>query len=266
VLNREEHVPLYYQIKQILISRIVQMNPGDLFTSENALMQEFNVSRGTIKQAITELVQEGLIHRIQGKGTFVSSPKIERSFDSLPSFSAEIRQKGYNPRYQILEFNYEEPSEKIRHLLKVPPYAGTWKLMRTILADEEPIAYVTSYLRSDVYQDLDKHQMSESLYETLRRIYNKVPVAAEDVYQVEKASSSLSNLLAIPKGSPVIYSERVASLDNGIPVEYVESYVRSDRFILKISITGAVKEPVLSVNGGKNDGNASGIRSGNILG
>lgn len=261
MLNRDTHLPLYYQLKQILISRIAGMQHHELFPSEPALVQAFQVSRGTVKQAVMELVQEGYLYRVQGKGTFVSPPRIERSFGALPSFTEDIRRKGYVPESNVLRLELSEPQDKVREALRLPTGVNVWCLERVTLADGIPVTLVRSYLRDDVYPDLGSKQLSVSLYQSLERLYGKVPVTANDTYVTQPASQNMAETLSIRKGTPVIYSERIAYLANGIPAEYVESYMRGDRFIIHVTINAPKsQEQGAAAQGGENNGSAIGIR------
>jgi GntR family transcriptional regulator len=77
-VDRNDHLPLYIQLKNIIEEKIKEedLNPGDIIPSEKELQQEFGVSRITVRQAIKELENEGLVKKKQGKGTFVSFPKL----------------------------------------------------------------------------------------------------------------------------------------------------------------------------------------------
>ncbi|WAH36360.1 GntR family transcriptional regulator [Alicyclobacillus dauci] len=235
VIQRSTREPLYLQIKRVLISRIAHMKENELFPSEHDLAAEFEVSRGTVKQAIVELVNEGYVYRIQGKGTFVSPPRIIRGSDGLPSFTDDIRRKGYVPVSTVRFIGLELPPASIQDKLNVPNSQPVWRIERVVTADGVPVALVTSYLRSDIYPSLDQHEViNNSLYQTLAEHYGRVPSYAKDTYQAQVASTTLAHVLSLHAGDAVLYSERLAFLDTGLLVEHVQSYMRGDRFIVQV--------------------------------
>src|SRR5665647_3212360 len=96
-LNVKLPTTLYFQLKEQLMSRIAmkEWNPGDKIPNEHALCHEYGVSRITVRQALTDLEREGYIIRKQGKGTFVTFPRIEQNLTSFYSFSDEFKKRGF---------------------------------------------------------------------------------------------------------------------------------------------------------------------------
>ncbi len=237
MINRSQKIPLYYQIKTELLTRINAMKPDEPIAGELELADEFNVSRGTVKQAIVELVNEGVLYRIQGKGTFVAPPKIQRSFSRLPTFTDDIRHLGYIPKSKKISLTViETPQPVLSHLMLLEK-SKVIRFKRLVLANEHPVALVTSFLRMDIYPDLKMADIDDSLYETLNKKYHKVPVKADDTYRPINASRDLAQLLGIHEGKAILYSERLSYLENNLPVEYVESYISGDIFTLSIKIS-----------------------------
>jgi GntR family transcriptional regulator len=213
------------------------MQPDESIPGELELASEFNVSRGTVKQAIVELVNEGFLYRIQGKGTFVSPPKIQRSFGRLPTFTDDIRRLGYVAKSKKISLKIIEALEPVRSYLLLQDGSNVIKFKRLVMANEKPVALVTSYLRLDIYPDLKMDDIDDSLYETLNKKYQRVPVKADDTYRPLNANSDLAKTLGIHEGKAILYSERLSYLDNNLPVEYVESYISGDIFALTIKIS-----------------------------
>lgn len=106
--ENQQHIPQYVVIKNYLRKMASEKNPNEKMPSETQIAASFGVSRGTAKQAITDLVYEGTLYRLQGKGTFVSERRISRSFSKLPSFTEDIRRDGHpsgNPHSQADQRN-----------------------------------------------------------------------------------------------------------------------------------------------------------------
>ena len=116
-LDSREMTPLYYQIMQAIIQEYKNKPLGTPIPSESELQKHFKVSRGTVQRAITELSRQGFVHRIQGKGTFVSKPRINREGSALVSFTEEIKSHGYRTSATLLRFEIASPTAHVRHAL-----------------------------------------------------------------------------------------------------------------------------------------------------
>lgn len=236
MLENQSHIPYYVQIKNYLIKLVAQKKPQDPIPSEAQLAKMFQVSRGTVKQAIMDLVYEGVLYREQGKGTFVAPTKVSRSFDSLPSFTDDIRRMGFEPHTKMISLQFVTPDEKIQSIFQLEPHEQVIKYKRLVSMESTPIVVVSSYLNPHIYPSLTAADMEQSLYQTLQRVYGLVPVKAQDSYTIVDISSQTADLLACKHASSVCYSQRIAYLENNLAAEYVESFIRSDRFKLDVCI------------------------------
>ncbi|NLI23002.1 MAG: GntR family transcriptional regulator [Clostridiales bacterium] len=230
------YLPYYVQIKSQLSKEIASMQPHQRIPSEHELMGQYNVSRGTVKQAVQDLVYEGLLYREQGKGTFVAPARINRSFEHLPTFTNDVLAQGFKPVYRVLFFGTVYAGSPIAEKLRVIPGAGVIRYKRVMNVDNEPLAVICSYLRSDVFPDFQMSDIGESLYESLLKKYNTMPTMAIDTYSIVKATVKTADLLGIRKGDPLFFSERVGQHPDGSPVEYVESFIRGDKYKLTICV------------------------------
>lgn len=229
-----EDLPLYQRIKSQLKKQISELHPNDRIPSENELVKIHSVSRGTAKQAITELVYEGLLYRIQGKGTFVSPPKINRNFNHLPSFTNDIVRHGKKASNKVIYFGKAEAPSQIAEKLGLSTDASVLRYKRVVMIDDEPLALVCSYLRCDRFPHLKLEEVKFSLYAALTEHYGVAPQTALDTYSVLLASPKTANHLKISENEPLLYSERVSFLADSEPVEYVESFIRADKYQLTV--------------------------------
>ena len=229
-----ENLPLYQRIKSQLRMQIGELPSDARIPSENELVKTYSVSRGTAKQAITELVYEGFLYRVRGKGTFVSPPKINRRFNHLQSFTGDVLLHGKTPSNRILFLAKVAAPPQIADKLNISMEAPVLRFKRIVLVNEDPLALVCSYLRCDYFPDLQLDEVKNSLYAALMDHYGIAPRKALDTYSVLLASPKTANYLQISENSPLIYSERIAFLTDAIPVEYVESFIRSDKYQLTV--------------------------------
>ena len=244
----DEHlrVPHYVQIKAYLRTLASEKKAHESMPSEAELSARFSVSRGTAKQAIMELVNEGLLYRQQGKGTFVSEPRITRSFDRLPSFTEDIRRMGKGPETQILSCKQVSPLPNLISLFNLEPGELVCKFKRVISTEGTPVVVVTSYLNPHFYPELKAEDIGNSLYEALKQKYRLIPSKALDTYSIVDISPRTASLLKCSKDKSVCLPQRIGYIDSGEAVEYVESFIRSDRFKFNIYIGMNEAEPIQS--------------------
>src|SRR5687767_4591784 len=104
------YVPRYYEIEQALRARIAELAPDEPLPSDAMLVEEFGVSRMTARNAVQRLVQEGLVYRVPGRGTFVARAPAHRQASTVLSFSDEMRRRGREPRSRLLDRTTREPT------------------------------------------------------------------------------------------------------------------------------------------------------------
>lgn len=232
-LDHGSVIPLYYQLKQHLKERIDagEWKLGDRIDSEYQLIEQYKLSRNTVKKAIEELVQEGTLYRIQGKGTFVSKPKFEQSLGSFYSFSQVLKEKGFNPTDKVLELLEMEPTEQVRQGLQLSHGEKVAKMRRLRCANGEPIILESSYMPMSIVKDLsDLSEVgSTSLYELLFKKYGVQVVRAKEAFEPVLIRDSESAYLETEVGKPALLLERTAFDTDNRPVEFCISIVRGDR-------------------------------------
>jgi GntR family transcriptional regulator len=148
-LNKAVPIPLYFQLKEAILNEMKNgtYKSDDLIPTEKELSDMFQISRTTVRQAITELVQEGWLYRIKSKGTFVSKPKINQSFiQALGSFNDQIIKSGRTPQTELFDFKIMTAPENVAEVLKLQPKDKVIFIHRKRCADSDPIVMVKTYL------------------------------------------------------------------------------------------------------------------------
>lgn len=233
VLNKELPIPLHYQLREILLGEIENGNltPGDVIPTEKELSSMFQISRTTVRQAITDMVKDGFFYRIKGKGTFVSRPKISLDYmTKIESFNEQIKKSGLTPMTRLLEFTTIDAADEIAGYLNLPINARVIKVVRLRFADYEPIAIVESYHPYDICSFIMEHDLSKvSLYQVLALNPQSKVYKVERTVEAIIASEYESGLLKIKKGFPLQYFLNIAYNKDGRPVEYCISKYRGDR-------------------------------------
>ena len=230
-INKYIPVPLYYQLKEILLEHIQQAEVGMPIPPELELCALFDISRPTVRQAINELVVEGFLERRKGRGTFVSQPKITRDYHfALQSFNDEMKQKGLHPSTRVLEFETAAADERTAAKLNLHSHSDVIKLRRLRSTNGKPVLIVLTYLPADRFRGLlSKDLEQNSLYTTLEEDYAAPVERTVRTLEARPAGEYEAELLRIKKGAPIQYIETVAYLADGTPVEFSIGSYRGDR-------------------------------------
>ncbi len=232
-LDKNTPVPLYYQLKKLLIDEInnKRLKVGDSIPTEAEFSEYLNISRPTIRQALSELVSEGYLQRLKGKGTFVSRPKIdERFFQHLQSFNNEMLQKGLNPSTKVLDLKVIKGIAGICEKLNVDVEEELVYLRRVRYADEEPVVYLETYLPYRYCKDIVKEDfVQNSLYSVMEEKYNIKIFKVVRMIEAVNADDQVAKLLHIKKNQALCLVKTTAYTEDDIPAEYSIARYRGDR-------------------------------------
>jgi GntR family transcriptional regulator len=232
-LQSDSVIPLYHQLKERLKHSIEhgEWQPGDQIPSENQLVNEYNVSRNTAKKAIEELVQDGLLYRKQGKGTFVAKPKLQQSLMGLYSFSKVFKEKGLIPKDILIEIREVRPTSEIIQELQIPNDDTVIEMKRLRCVEEDPYILESSFFPKRVVPDMSMlNKVGQiSLYDFLEQEFNIIIKRAIEAFEPVLITSDESDYLQTEEGKPALLLERTAYDTNGVPVEFCRSIVRGDR-------------------------------------
>lgn len=231
-LDHESFIPLYHQLKEIIEKKIGlnEWKTGDKILSENELRQMYSISRNTVQRALDELVQEGILERKQGRGTFVAQPKIEQPLIGFYSFSKVMAEQGMRPKDIILDLRTIPAEYKITKRLQISQDDEVISLQRLRTANDEPIILETSYLPRSLVNKLSREDLEEySLYDLLEKKYGIIVVKAKETFEPVLVREQEEELLGVKAGTPGLLLDRIAYDAEGRAVEYCRSVVRGDR-------------------------------------
>ena len=225
-------VPKYYRLKESIRDMIEQqqLGEGQLIPSERELCERYEISRMTARQAVKELVNEGILYREQGRGTFVAGEKIRHETARLTSFTQDMRDRGMAASSTTLESGVYNAAPVVARMLKIEPGEKVVRIQRIRNADGQPMALETSHLcHKAAKKVLDSDLDQISLYDELRKLGINI-VGAEQRYEATLVRAEEAKHLGVPPESPALLVERVTSDDTGKPFEYVKSLYRGDRY------------------------------------
>lgn len=227
---RTARVPKYYRLKKHLLDMTRTQSPGTPVPPERTLAAEFDTSRTTVRQALQELVVEGRLERIQGKGTFVAKPKVSQTLQ-LTSYTEDMHAQGLEPTSQLLDIGYVTADERLAELLDIAPGGRVLRIERLRMADGEPMAIEAAHLSAKRFPALRRSLVKyASLYTALAEVYDVRLAEAEETIETSLANPREAGLLGTDVGLPMLMLSR-HSLDlRGEPVEWVRSVWRGDRY------------------------------------
>lgn len=231
---RKGPLPRYYQLKEIMREKIRthEWKAGDLIPSERELGAQYGISRMTARQASTELVNEGLLYRTQGKGTFVNEYKITQQLLRLTGFTEDIRARGQRPATKVLSANMREADQQTAERLRIKPGQLIFCLHRLRIADNEPLALETSHIsfigcEKLLEEDLEHH----SLYQLLEEEYGLLLVEAEQELEAGLIGGLEAPLLNVAIGSPALFTRRTTYMERDQPIEYAQAIYCGRKYI-----------------------------------
>lgn len=240
VLSRNSVVPLYRQIKQKLIADIQMgiLEPNARLPSERQLVEEFGVSRITVRQALTELVQEGYLYTQPARGFFVAQQPKPYELNVLLSFTASARERGLIPGSRVLDSGIIPASQALSRQLLVPLGAEVVSLVRLRLINNEPVRVEHVWLPHDRCPGILKYDLSkESLYAILHDQYGVVLTRAYATIRARLASAQEREWLGLADPDAVVTVDQLSFTQDDRPIELSLMVIHPRRYPLSLEQT-----------------------------
>jgi len=236
-----QHLPRYIRIRESLRKRILdgQYCPGEQIPSEPQLAQEFRVSRGTVEKAIRGLVEEGLLIREQGRGTFVAPPRLESTHFRLSTFAEEAQRLGVTPSTRLVRSHLLRADEELASELHLPVGTRVIEIVRLHLADGEPIVYEKRQLAYDLCPQLLEEDLEQSsLHNLLLYKYHIPLVKARFTIHAVSLQGEAAQLLGVTAGQPGFAVERITFRTGSEPAVRMLQLWRGDKFHFSEEVVG----------------------------
>lgn len=232
VLNRESSVPLYAQLEEILRAKIAggEWQPNQRIPSENELNKIYGLSRMTARGVLTKLVNEGVLFRVPGKGTFLSPGKFEAISPAYRGVREQLEAMGYQTTTYVLGMGLEDPAPKVRDKLKLADGAQVYAIHRLRAVQSNPISLHHSFVPAALAPGLDGYDTgNEQLCVILETNYGLAMKQVEEHLEATAASGTEAEHLGMRRGQPVLLLEDVIRDDDGVAFEYSTIVFRGDR-------------------------------------
>lgn len=214
--------------------------------SEIALAKAFGVSRIVVRQAFQEMVQEGLLVRRQGLGTFIALPKVQEGLvQRLTGFYEDMQTRGLRVQTRVTFLEVVSVGEPVASYLQMALGEPVYKLGRLRFVEGEPILHVVSYLPYSLCPDLSQKDLEQSsLYRILEEQYGLRIARGRRSIEATSATLQEARLLGIQKGAPLILLRSITYLEDGRPLEYYEAKHRGDRCAFEVELVREGSTPL----------------------
>lgn len=231
--------PLYSQLRETLRGHILDgsYRPHDRLPSESELISAFGVSRVTVRQALNDLVKEGLIFKIAGKGSYVSKSRPLQNLSRLQGFGEAMSLMGYETVNQLLGLATTQASAEVASRLQVKEGDSVIEIRRLRHLDHEPVSLEQTYVRPALGERLAREDLAgRDIYRILENDYGIALGHAELCMDALAADEELAHLLRVAPASPVLHIERLSCAKDGTPLEFSYVYYRGDSFRYRVRV------------------------------
>lgn len=233
MIDKSSPIPVYYQLKEMIKEKITKgtWQVGQCIASERELTEAYGVSRMTVRQALGELVQEGLLVREKGKGTFVCEPKVKQ--EDMMSFSDIIKKAGRTLITKVLDFEVINTPEELADTFEEEKI---YKINRLRLVDGEAVANEVVYIPCEYCGFVTKTDLEGSLFKLLEE-KGYVIESTESALAAVIMDDDLKNLFNVDKQIPLLRSHNAALNSEGEIIYVEDAIYRSDKYVLEINIS-----------------------------
>lgn len=236
-LDDSSSQPLYQQLQRALRNAIEKriLGADDALPAERELAEELSISRITVRKAIDGLVEEGLLTRRQGSGTFVAA-RVEKNFSKLTSFSEDMRARGRKPHSVWMSRAAGTVTPEESMTLRSSPGTPVLRFNRIRYADDAPMAIEYATILASCLPSINA--VEASLYEALEKTGNR-PVRALQRLRAVLFTKDQAKLLRAQEKDAGLLVERVGFIKDGSAIEFSQSYYRGDTydFVAELSIS-----------------------------
>lgn len=234
-----EGIALYAQVRESIREQIAggMLKPGEKLPPEEELSTLMGASRMTIRRGILDLIDEGVLYRRRGVGTFVAYRHIDRDHNRLAGYMESAQAEGFVPRIQVLVREIAGAKFLVARALNLREDEPVVRVRTLRLADDEPLAIHDEHIPYRLYPDiLDASIDTRQLWELLSDHGYIVKRAVQRV-EARLADEEIAKLLDIEEGAPILYKLRTVYSEDGTPLEFAICYNRGDRYSLTTTLS-----------------------------
>lgn len=236
--TRAGGIPVYVRIRETLRDEITNgmLKRGERLPPEHELATKFSVSRMTIRESLEDLVDEGLLYRRHGVGTFVAFPHLQRDHTRLTSFFDKAEEEGVAVRAELLSLEVMTARAVVARALDLPPGSRVIRIKTLRYANNVPITVHEAYVPQKLFANIVNENLeNQHLWTLIEKCGYKVKRAVQRL-EARDADKELAELMKIKEGSPILFKERTVYAADGTPVEFTYCYNRGDAYSLTVAL------------------------------
>jgi GntR family transcriptional regulator len=230
---------LYAKIRDHLRKRILdgRLKPHDQLPSESELIEQFDVSRITVRQALSDLQKEGLIFKLHGKGSFVSKPKADQRLASLQGFAEAMSAAGHEIYNRVASLRNVPAQATVADKLRLAPRSRVTEIRRVRFLNRSPISFEVTYIPSDIGARLAKADLeTRDIFLILENDFGIRLGNADLAIEAGLADAQVARHLRIQRDAPVLKIERLTHTADRRPLDFEYLFFRGDAFRYRLSI------------------------------
>ena len=232
-INAKDPRPIFKQISDAIREEIEHgaLPAGAPIPSEREYAERLKISRMTVRAAINELVQEGMLLRRPGRATQVANGKINKNAVGFMSFTEDMQSRGMKAASRLLNFRQETADAAVAAQLGLPTGGRVFVIERVRLANQEPMAVESIYLPVNRFSGLDQFDLTQhSLYHLMEQEFRTHPKTADETIEAVQLTAAEARLLEVRSGSPALLARRVTRDEDGRVIEVAKAIYRGDRY------------------------------------
>ncbi|MCP1639400.1 GntR family transcriptional regulator [Streptococcus gallinaceus] len=221
------YITIHDKIKEEIDDQIWKI--GERLPSERDLAERFNVSRMTLRQAITMLVEEGVLERKVGSGTYVASTRVQEKMRGTTSFTEIVHSQGKSPSTKLISYQKKLASETERQRLQLGANDLVIRMERIRYADNVPLVFEVASIPEKLIRNFNKTDITNHFFKTLAVNGYEIGKSQQTIY-AKTASDRVAEYLEVAKGHAILALTQVSYFTDGQAFEYVRSQYVGDRF------------------------------------
>lgn len=236
IINREVSKPIYLQVADYVRNGIYaeEWGKGEKIPSENQIMADLEVSRGTVKKAVNVLVEEGLLQQIQGKGTYVTEGNISYPLgQGLLSFAESLESQKLSYETKVITSEFRQATKEIASKLSINIGDDYLYMKRIRYVEGEKVMLIENRLNSNLCIGIEKYDFNtESLFKVIEKITQTKIAFSESRYAARVVGERRGKELEVAPDSPVLHLEQLVYLEGGTPIEFGNVWLKANKYYL----------------------------------
>lgn len=235
---RSGGIPVYVRIRESLRDEITSglLKRGEKLPPEHEMAAKFSVSRMTIRESIEDLVNDGLLYRRHGVGTFVAFPHLTRDHTRLTNFFDKAEEEGVEIRVELLSLEVMSARASIAHALDLPAESRVIRIKTLRYANNLPVTVHEAYVPHKLFAGIVNENLeAQHLWTLFEKCGFKVKRAVQRL-EAREAGKELAKIMKIKEHAPILFKERTVYADDGTPVEFTYCYNRGDVYSLTVAL------------------------------